>query len=380
MSKMKILLIITRADIGGAQLFVITLAKGLKELGYDVEVVAGDGDYLFGELDKYKVKYRYFKSLKRDFNIFNSFDFVFQLAKLIKENNYDIVHMNSSNALIGAFSSFFLKHKPKYIFTFHGLSFLDKNYEMNSILRLLSKLYFKFFLLKVDEPVFVSNTNLKESIDSSLVKDGKVIYYGLNENEMQFVSAKDARDYFSDLTDYDLSKVFLVGSAGRLAYQKNYDFLINNFEKIKQNFPDSKYVVVGDGPYRERFDQTIKEKGIQNDFFLVGAIKNAYRYMKAFDVFTLPSYYEGLPLSLIEAVMAEIPILASNVGGNIENVKYNEEQVFELNNIDDYLEKLSRIKNNTQYFIDHNKKLKPDFTLDKMVLEYRDLYMSLLNS
>ncbi|MBA4407322.1 hypothetical protein C0389_08615 [bacterium] len=378
MAEMKLLLVITKSDIGGAQVFVINLARSLRDLGYDVEVAAGEGDYLFEELKKYNVPYHFLRSLKRDFNVFNSFSFVCDLYRLIKAKKYQILHFNSSNALIGALSTVFLKPRPKNVFTFHGLSFLDKNYEMNSFFRFLSKLYFKLFLFIVDKPVFVSNTNYKESIESSIVKSGHVIYYGLDENKMEFINAKDARKFLSELCKTDLSDVFLIGSAGRLAYQKNYDFLIKNFKEIQKEIPTAKIIIIGDGPYYERFMEEIKERGIQNDFFLVGAIKNTYRYMKAFDVFTLPSHYEGLPISLIEAVLAEIPILASDVGGNKENVGNSSEQVFILNDIDDYIQKLREIKKNSLNIVESNIKLKMQFSLDNMVKNYKDIYESML--
>lgn len=377
--KMKILLVITKSDIGGAQVFVINLAYSLKESGYDVEVAAGEGDYLFEELKKYNIPYHYLRSLKRDFNVFNSFYFVCDLYKLIKSKKYNILHLNSSNALIGALSAVFLKQRPKIVFTFHGLSFLDKNYEMNPIFRFLSKIYFKLFLKIVDKPVFVSNANLRESVESSIVNDGHVIYYGLDDKKMEFINRNDARNYLAKLCNTDLSDVFLIGSAGRLAYQKNYDFLIDNYKQIKKAIPNAKIIIIGDGPYHERFNKKLKKLRITNDFFLPGAIKNTYRYMKAFDIFTLTSYYEGLPISLIEAVFAEVPILASDVGGNIENVGNSIEQVFILNDIKDFINKLTAIKLSSRIIIDANNKLKNYFSLETMTKNYISIYESILN-
>lgn len=378
MAKVKLLLVITKSDIGGAQVFVLNLACSLRDLGYDVEVAAGEGDYLFDELTKCKIPYHYLKSLKRGFNIFKSFNFLYDLYHLIKSNKYQVIHLNSSNTLTGTFSSFFLKQPPKMVFTFHGLSFLDRNYEMNSLFRLMSRLYFKIFLKKVDGSVFVSNANYKESIESSIVKEGHVIYYGLDEKQMDFHSKTEARKYLSELCKIDLADIFLIGSAGRLAYQKNYDFLINNYKKIQNAIPGAKFVIIGDGPYYGRFKKEINEQGLHKDFILVGAIKNTYRFIKAFDVFTLPSHYEGLPISLIEAVFAEIPILASDVGGNCEAVENDSNQLFNFNDIDDYIKKLINIRNMPNSFIEANKNLKVKFSLEKMAREYKKLYESLL--
>lgn len=378
MTKLKLLLVITKSEIGGAQVFVLNLAHSLKNLGYDVEVAAGSGGYLFEELKKGNIKYHYLNSLKRDFNVFRSFYFIYDFYRLLKKNKYDIIHLNSSNTLVGALSSYFLRPRPKIVFTFHGLSFLDKNYEMNPIFRFFSKLYFKVFAHLIDRSVFVSKINYKESVESSIVKYGKVIYNGLEENKLLFLDEVPARAYFSQKFNYDFTNDFLVGSTGRLAYQKNYDFLIDNFNTLHKKLPEIKIIIIGDGPNYEKYRKRIKELEINKYFFLAGSIKESYKYIKAFDVFTLPSNYEGLSISLIEAVFAEIPILASNVGGNIENIGGDIRQVFELNNIDDYINKLIEIKKNKSQFVEHNIKLKKNFTLEKMVQEYVNLYDSIL--
>lgn len=378
MRKLKLLLVITKSEIGGAQVFVLNLVIALKKLGYDVEVAAGSGSYLFEELKKGNIKYHYLNSLKRDFNVFRSFYFIYDFFRLLKNNKYDVVHLNSSNTLVGTLSSYLLKPRPKIVFTFHGLSFLDKNYEMNDVFRFFSKLYFKIFAQLIDRSVFVSKINYKESIESSIVKYGKVIYNGLEENKLLFLDEVPARTYFSQKFNYDFANDFLVGSTGRLAYQKNYDFLIDNFNMLLKKLPKIKIIIIGDGPNYEKYRKRIEELGINKYFFLAGAIKESYKYIKAFDVFTLPSHYEGLSISLIEAVFAEIPILASNVGGNIENVGGDIRQVFELNDIDDYINKLIEIKKNKTLFVEHNKNLKKDFALEKMVREYVNLYESIL--
>ena len=126
---MKILLVITKSEIGGAQVFVLNLARALQQAGLYVEVAAGEGNFLFEELQKHNISYHYLNSLKRDFSVLNSFYFIFDLHRLLKRNNYDIVHLNSSNTLFGAISTYLLKKKPRTLFTFHGLSLLDKNYK-----------------------------------------------------------------------------------------------------------------------------------------------------------------------------------------------------------------------------------------------------------
>ncbi|MCR4417435.1 MAG: glycosyltransferase [Ignavibacteria bacterium] len=375
---MKILLVITKSEIGGAQVFVLNLAKSLKKLGVDVQVAAGEGNFLFNELPKYNIPYFYLKSLKRDISIFNAFYYIFDLYKLLKKNDFDIIHLNSTNTLLGTISANLLKKKPKIIFTFHGLSLLDKNYKSNPILKLLSRYYFKLLVRLIDKSIFVSELNYKEAKQYKLVNDGEIIYNGLCESELSFLSREDAIKFFSTKCNCDLSNFFLIGSVARLSYPKNYEFLILNYSKIKKAIPESKVIIIGDGPNFNLYQKMIKKLGIENDFFLVGAIKNSYQYIKAFDVFTLPSFYEGLSISLIEAIFAEIPILASDVGGNREIVDNNYDQLYQLDNIEEYISKLIKIKNNKSQYQKYNANLKKRFSLQEMTDKYYHIYKNVL--
>lgn len=358
-------------------MFVLNLALSLKQIGCNVEVVAGDGDYLFHELDKNGIRYYHLESLKRDLNIFNALYFSYELYKLLKKKKYDIVHLNSSNTLIGAVSAMILKRGPKSVFTFHGLSFIDKNFGSNVVIKWIGKFYFKVILKAVDGIVCECTENYNEVIKNKIVDHSEIIYNGLDGSVLTFQPKEEARDYFSSKCGIDLSDNFVIGSTGRLAYQKNYEFLINCFSSVKEKIPNAKLVVIGDGPDRDKYIKQIKKLNLQDDIFLVGEIKNSFRYMKGFDVFTLTSRYEGVSISLIEAIYAPVPILASNVGGNPDVVGDCEMQLFELNDMEDYVNKIVEIQKNTSMLIEHNDKMKSRFALASMANNYNKLYESL---
>ncbi|KAF0152673.1 MAG: Uncharacterized protein FD143_989 [Ignavibacteria bacterium] len=377
---MKILLVITKSEIGGAQVFLLNLAKMLKEFGYQVEVAGGEGDYLKDELNRLGIKFHYIKSLKRNVSVFNHLTFSFDLYNLLAKNLYDIVHLNSSNTLMGIFAIKFLSHKPKTVFTFHGLSLVDKDSGANKYLKFFAYLYFKYFLKFVERTVFVSEINYSEAIKDKIVKDGSVIYNGLNLAQGDFYDKDISRSYFSNLLNYDFSDCFMLGSTGRLAYQKNYEFLIENFNLIKKLFPPAKLIIIGEGPNRELYDSQINKYGLEKDIFLVGALKESYKYIKSFDVFVLPSRYEGLSISIIEALFAGIPILATDVGGNSEIVDKNSNQLYKLNDVEDFLENLKWITQNSVSIIENNNNRKSSFDSLEMVKQYEAIYKSLLKT
>jgi glycosyltransferase involved in cell wall biosynthesis len=365
---MKILICITHGNVGGATNFVFWLAKELKEKGVDVKVGFGEGDYLKEKLEKKKIEFVNFKWLKRTHNPFSNLFFIFEIKKFLEKEKFDICHFNSTNALFGAISAKISKLKPKTVFTIHGLSILDPNYKKNFWLKPIYWLIFKFLLSFVDVPVFVSKKNLEDAKKLKLVKNGVLIYNGIPEPE--FLEREIARKFFEKKTKVDLKDKFLIGSIGRLDYPKNYEFLINIFPEILKIKPEAISIIVGEGPERKKLENLIEKANLKEKIFLIGELKDASKYLKAFDLFILPSRYEGLSITLIEALFARIPILASNVGGNKEIV--GEDFVFELDNKTDFLLKFKMIFESSQKITK-----KEEFTLLSMISNYLQLFEKL---
>src|SRR4030042_2614851 len=122
---MRIILVITRGEIGGAQVAILNLAKALKNMGQVVIVGSNDERYLNDELMQYKIPAIQFKWLKRTYNPFAIIMFIIELNKYIKKYKFDVVHLNSSNVLFGAIGINIFRKKANIIFTFHGLSILE---------------------------------------------------------------------------------------------------------------------------------------------------------------------------------------------------------------------------------------------------------------
>jgi glycosyltransferase involved in cell wall biosynthesis len=359
---MKILIVITHGNIGGATNFVFWLAKGLKERGVEVKAGFGEGEYLKEKLEKEKIEFVNFKWLKRTHNPLSNFLFIFEIKKFLDKEKFDVCHFNSTNALFGAIGAKISKSKPKTIFTIHGLSILDPNYKKNFWLKPIYWLIFKFLLFFVDIPVFVSNKNLRDAKKIKLVKNGVVIYNGIPEPE--FLEREIARKFFEEKIKFDLKNKFLIGSIGRLDYSKNYEFLINVFPEILKMKPEAIAIIVGEGPERKRLENLIERTNLKEKIFLIGELKDASKYLKAFDLFVLPSRYEGLSITLIEVLFAQIPILASNVGGNEEIV--GKECIFK--NKEELLEKIKNPK--------LSKTKREIFELKNMIKGYLKVYQS----
>ena len=358
---------------------VLCLARGLKTAGHDVTVGFGEGEFLPKELDAAKIPYARFRWLKRTHNPLANLFFIREIKKYLDSNNFDVIHVNSSNALPAGLGAKWSRTKPKTVFTHRGLSLLDSNYRKSRLLKLPYRLFFAFFLKYIDEQVFVSRANLDYALRAGIIKHGHVIHNGLDPAQLNFYPRDEARVKLSSLApiSYKLkAKSYIIGSIGRLDYAKNYEFLINVFPEILKIKKDAVCVIIGEGAERKKYEALIDKLNLRESVILAGEIKEASGYIKAFDLFVLPSRYEGLSVTLIEALFAGVPVLASRVGGNAELLD-SDAQLYSLDNKQEFLQKFNNIVNDAelrQKLSALNLQTSEKFRLDRTVEGYLKIY------
>ena len=103
---------------------------------------------------------------------------------------------------------------------------------------------------------------------------------------------------------------YVIGHVGTMREQKNHRFMVKLMEEVGRE--DVKMVFVGDGPVRPEIEEMISERGLQEKILLLGARQDVAELMMAFDLFILPSFHEGLPVSAIEAQASGLPVLLSD--------------------------------------------------------------------
>ena len=154
----------------------------------------------------------------------------------------------------------------------------------------------------------------------------------------------------------------MIESAGELLKQKD----------------DIIFVVLGDGPEKENLKKQIKKLNIEKEFLLLGAKKDAFLYMKAFDIFVLPSQKEGFPYTLLEAGLAKLPVITTNVGGIPDLI--NETNAVSVMSRDPKQLKEAILnllnKKDIQKIISENlyKDVSEKFTLKNMVQKTKEVY------
>ncbi|MFA6136379.1 MAG: glycosyltransferase [Candidatus Paceibacterota bacterium] len=371
---MKILIVTTKGELGGAQIFAKNLAIGLKNKGHFITLAIGNdkGDFLENSAAEEKIDFKRFYNLSRSFSPLKNLFFVLESRKYIIESQFDVIQINSSNALFIALGARFVKNRPQIIFTHHGLSFLDPNSKKH-LSKFFLWLMFKLLLPLVDKNIFVSKTNLEYALKTKLIKRGQIIHNGLDAN---FLPKKESVEIFEKIIGEKLTNKLIIGSIGRLAYPKNYELLMETAPVLIKENPDTAFILIGDGPEKPRYQNFISKLNIESNFFMLGGIKNASELLGGFDIFILPSIYEGLSLTMIEATKAGLPVLASDTGGNSEILNDDKRQLFSLENKKEVFEKINFLIKNEPVRSEYGKKNQENsqkFSLDKMVEEYNNL-------
>jgi glycosyltransferase involved in cell wall biosynthesis len=113
----------------------------------------------------------------------------------------------------------------------------------------------------------------------------------------------------------------VVGSIGRLKKQKGMEYLISAFKIVVEAMPQAKLFIVGDGELRQKLESIRDELGIEDNVIFTGIRNDIPALLQFFDLFTLASLWEGQPLTIMEAMAAGKPIIATDVGGNAEILK-----------------------------------------------------------
>ena len=317
--KKTVLLCVTKASWGGAQQYVYDLATNLPSEQYNVVVSVGETGELTKRLTDHGIAVRTIKALQRDVSVTKEVLAIKELASLIREVQPDIIHANSSKAGVIATTLGRIMRVDRVIFTAHAWAF---NEDRPGWQKLTIKLIHWFNVLVSHESIAVSNS-IKTQMNWPFVqKKLQVIHLGRSVQSLAdkptarqtLVEQATGRSLVLPNNSADL----WLGSISELHHIKRVNVLIDAVKLLIPSFPTLRYVAVHDGEERARLEQQINALGLTEHVFLVGKIPNAARLIPAFDVFVLPSKSEAFGYVLIEAGLANVAVVASNVGGILD--------------------------------------------------------------
>lgn len=302
--KKKVFLFIPTIGGGGAEKMVIDLAAGIDGSKYDVT--------LFSLYDKSRanperVQYAESKGVNiRYLNKKSGFDIKLlnRLAKLIKAENPDVLHSHLESfqyiSVIGR-----LMHK-KHIHTMHSVG--GKEHKVYG------------FLLKhaYRNPQFVM-----VALSSRIHDELSDMYPKLKERLVTIFNGIDVIHFHSEKNRVNSDSIELICVAN-LTPVKNHEMLIKSIWDVMNHINKSIHLtLVGDGVLRDELEKLVQSSGLEHQISFVGSVPDPAPLLKKADAFVMSSHYEGMPLSVAEAMAAGLPIIAPQVGGLNEMVDGN---------------------------------------------------------
>jgi len=387
--KKKILFLVTQSEFGGAQRFIYRLITGLDAKRYDISVAAGpegnDADGLLFNLKNEGFKLFPLKFLKRRINPVVDFLGMVEIYGLIKKEKPDIVFLCSTKAGILGSLAASLAGTRKTIYRIGGWTFNDPwpDWKKNLYLWLEKKTAkFKDIIINNAESDKIQAIKLGIKPKNKIV----TIYNGIDVGNLNFLPKKEAvrglisKSKIKVSAQLENPNAKLIGTIANFYPAKGLTYLIEAANLLKN--ADVKFILIGEGQERKNLENLIKNYRLEN-VLLLGAIPESYRYLKALDIFVLPSTKEGFPWTVIEAMAAEIPVVATKVGAIPEilaTAENSEESGILIEPREPYqiVEAIDLLLKNQELMnllvSRAEKKVKEKFNLKKMVKEYEDLF------
>jgi glycosyltransferase involved in cell wall biosynthesis len=304
------ILYILEATSGGTQKHVIDLAKKIDKSEFQIDIVySTNRNKNFVQECNGIFNNMYGLPITRSGSPSDIVN-ILKIRKIIKENNYNIVHCHSTKAgFVGRLATFLSRH-PNVIYSPHGFMFCDTRIKMRRLLYLNLEKYLGYLTNKL---VTVSGSERDLALQHNIVPKNKIVTL------YNSIDPSDFDDFnYVNKVPYKLlenNSEIILGTVGRLYYQKDPITLIKSFKIINDKFPNTRLVIVGDGPLEGKCRQLINELNLEDRIELAGYQNNSKAYYKTFDIFLLSSHYEGLPYALLEAMIMGIPCVGTDVVG-----------------------------------------------------------------
>lgn len=362
MKKNKVMLLIPNLGMGGAENIVVNIAQYIDKNQFEIIVVS-----LYGEtqcVDKYKEIIKDEKIKVIFMNKKNGIDVnvLWGLIKIVRKEKPDVIHTHLYSCIYGILPALLGKVQIK-MHTVHNLA----ENELPGLYQKIMKIMYRF--------CGVIPVSINESVGESIKRR-----YGLPEKKIPLIKNGVEITRFSEagVPQRKTEEKVLI-NVGRMSKQKNHRLLVECFSEIVQTYSNVRLLLVGDGELKGEIFNLAKRLKVDKKIDFVGNVKKVEEYLQKADIFIMTSDYEGLPLSVIEAMAAGLPIIATKAGG-IKELVENEKNGY-LSNVGD---KESLVKytltllQNPQECIrmgKNSKEMAQKYSVQNMVSKYETLYL-----
>ncbi|MFA5143020.1 MAG: glycosyltransferase [Candidatus Omnitrophota bacterium] len=284
------------------------------------------------------------------------------LSKILKNKKVDIAHTHNLEAMIYGTLAARFAGIPVVINTRHGREDKRANW---------------LFWSMNNAVIAISEDAKRRFLTFNRIKYDKlrVIYNGIDAASSEKLDTRSIKEKIFKVD----ARYKIIGTVSRLSEEKYQVALLDAFQKVSQAVKNVILVFVGDGPLKQALHNYSEKLGIADKIIFLGFRADAREIVEAFDIFALPSLTEGISLSLLEAMAARKPVVATNVGGNPEVVVDGDtgilvppkdpqkmaEAIIKLIQNSDLAKKMGQAG---------RKRMEEKFSLNRMVNEYELIY------
>lgn len=319
-AKKKVLYLITKSNWGGAQRYVFDLATNLPP-AYEPVVALGGGGVLIERLETAGIRVIRIPGLQRDISPKKELQSTRAIARIIKQERPDVLHINSSKAggigtLLGRWY-----RVPRIIFTAHGWAFNeDRSWFSRQMIACLHWLT----VISSHATIAVSH-GLKQQLRwPGAQRKMHVIHPGRDMPHVipHALARQQLIDRYPQLAPYQND--IWIGTIAELHPIKRHHVTIDALADLVVKHPHLRYIVFGEGEERASLEALIRERHLEQHVFLLGHHTGAAELLPAFDMFVLASKSESYGYVLVEAGLARLPIVATRTGGITDLITHEE--------------------------------------------------------
>jgi len=393
--KIKVVHIITRLILGGAQENTLLTVEGLSKISdYEVTLFTGpplgpEGS-LVEEAKEKGLRLVLIDCLRRNIHPWLDFKSFFKLYSLLRTGSYHIVHTHSSKAGILGRIAAWCAGVPIIIHTIHGLPFFPyQNKFMNFITVNLERITALF----TDKIITVCDNMAKKAHKAKVAPLNKflTIYSGMALDE--FLKVKENKKLKETLGIKDNELV--IGKIARLFELKGHRFLLKSAKEVIAQFPNTKFLLIGDGILKDKLEKQALDLGIADKIIFTGLVprEKIPDYISIMDIVVHVSLREGLARAIPQALACGKPIISFNIDGADEiirngqngfllpapNMSEEEWDSYDCTQLTSSILKLLQNDNLRKKMGDEGRKVvDPIFRAEYMVEKIDDLYKKLL--
>lgn len=299
----RLLCLVSVMDAGGAETFLMKVYRELDRTKYQMDFCVNKFGKGFYDDEIHSLGGQIFHIPSKSTNIK---EFKKQLTEIVKVNKYTHVLRITSNAM-GFMDLKIAKKAGAKVAIARSSNSGDAEGIVASISHIVGRILFNRY---IDVKVAPSDLAAKYTFGGKAYANGdvEILRNGLDLNIYRYNEADRNRIR----EELKIQSKFVIGHVGRFSEQKNHKFLIDLFFQYQKINEDSVLLLVGDGPLKGSIKKYVCDKGLSQSVLFTGIRKDIPQLLSAMDIFLLPSLYEGMPNTVIEAQATGLPCLISN--------------------------------------------------------------------